>query len=58
MVLFTLGGLAIFRFLGSIPVPGVDPKILNPRNTWKNKDAYDATLKKLGNKFLKNFQKY
>ncbi len=28
MVLFTLGGLAIFRFLGSIPVPGVDPNVL------------------------------
>lgn len=24
-VLFVLGGLAIFRFLGTIPVPGVDP---------------------------------
>lgn len=28
MVLFTLGGLAIFRFLGSIPVPGVGPNVL------------------------------
>ena len=28
MILFTLGGLVIFRFLGSIPVPGVNPDIL------------------------------
>lgn len=27
-ILFTLGALIIFRFLGSIPVPGVDPTVL------------------------------
>jgi len=28
MILLTLGGLALFRFLGSIPVPGVNPTVL------------------------------
>ena len=27
-ILFTLGMLIVFRFLGTIPVPGVDPSVL------------------------------
>jgi len=33
-------------------------KILNPKNTWQDKDAYDSTLKKLGSMFVDNFCKY
>jgi phosphoenolpyruvate carboxykinase (ATP) len=38
--------------------PGVDNKILDPINTWANKDEYNKTLKFLGEKFIKNFKNY
>jgi phosphoenolpyruvate carboxykinase (ATP) len=37
--------------------PGVDSAILNPRNTWANKDEYDATATKLRDSFRENFSK-
>lgn len=50
--------LEIFNL--SIPksLNGVDSKILNPINTWENKDLYKATLKKLATMFVDNFKKY
>ena len=37
--------------------PGVDPKILDPRNTWADKDAYDAAAQKLVKMFRDQFDK-
>lgn len=37
--------------------PGVDPAMLNPRNTWEDKDAYDAAATKLRDMFRSNYDK-
>ena len=44
----------------SIPksVPGVPPELLNPRNSWKDKAAYDKTAADLSARFEKNFQQF
>jgi phosphoenolpyruvate carboxykinase (ATP) len=38
--------------------PGVPAEVLNPRNVWKDKTAYDATAGDLLERFRKNFEQY
>lgn len=38
--------------------PGVDAAILDPKNTWSDKEAYDVKANQLAAEFVKNFEKY
>ena len=48
----------VFGMMMPVSCPGVPAKILNPRNTWADKNAYDAQTKNLAEQFIKNFEKY
>lgn len=50
--------LPIFNFQIPTAVEGVPAEILNPRNTWTDKAAYDAKAGELAAKFNDNFKKY
>lgn len=47
-----------FKILIPNEVPGVETAILNPKNTWKDENAYDAKANELIHLFKKNFIKY
>ena len=50
--------LPVFGLQVPTSCPGVPAEILNPRNTWKDKDAYDAKANHLAASFIKNFEQY
>ncbi|HEY8593577.1 MAG TPA: phosphoenolpyruvate carboxykinase [Sphingomicrobium sp.] len=47
-----------FGFEVPVEVPGVDTAILDPRNTWADKDEYDRTAAKLVDLFNDNFAQF
>jgi phosphoenolpyruvate carboxykinase (ATP) len=47
-----------FGFDVPVAVEGLDDQLLNPRETWTDKDAYDAQAAKLVSMFSDNFEKY
>ena len=47
-----------FGFEFPVAVSGVDSKILDPREAWADKAAYDATAQKLVSAFIDNFEQF
>ena len=47
-----------FGFDVPVSVPGVDQSILDPRQTWADKDEYDRTAAKLVDLFVANFAEF
>lgn len=48
----------VFGIAMPVSCPGVPPEILNPGNTWKDRDAYHQKANDLAAAFLKNFEKF
>ena len=46
-----------FNFEVPTELPGVDPAILDPRDTYADASAWDAKAKDLAGRFIKNFEK-
>ena len=50
--------MPIFDFKVPTALPGVDPKILDPRDTYANAADWDVKAKDLAERFIKNFAKF
>jgi phosphoenolpyruvate carboxykinase (ATP) len=48
----------VFHFAMPAVVPGVPEAILNPRNTWTDKEAYDRQARYVAQLFIANFSQY
>jgi phosphoenolpyruvate carboxykinase (ATP) len=48
----------LFGFQVPVALPGIDPTILNPRESWADKAAYDAQARALIAMFHKNFARF
>jgi phosphoenolpyruvate carboxykinase (ATP) len=49
---------ATFNLDMPVSCPDVPDDVLDPRNTWSDKDRYDAAAKRLALLFVKNFEKF
>ena len=52
------GTLPIFNLQYPKSIAGVDSHILNPVDSWPNKDEYTPSLKKVAEMFKDNFKRY
>ena len=50
--------IPVFNFEVPTELPGVDPKILDPRDTYTDAKVWDEKAKDLASRFIKNFAKY
>ncbi|MCM1226759.1 MAG: phosphoenolpyruvate carboxykinase (ATP) [Clostridium sp.] len=50
--------IPFFNFEVPTSLPGVDPAILDPRDTYSNASEWDEKAKDLAGRFIKNFNKY
>ena len=47
-----------FNFTVPTALPGVDPKILDPRDTYTDANEWVVKAKDLAGRFIKNFEKF
>ncbi len=50
--------IPVFDFEVPTELPGVDPKILDPRDTYADPRVWDEKAQGLASRFVKNFVKY
>ncbi len=50
--------IPIFDFVVPTALPGVDPAILDPRDTYADKSQWEEKAKDLASRFIKNFAKF
>ena len=50
--------IPFFNFEVPTELPGVDPKILDPRDTYASAEQWDEKAKDLAARFIKNFNKF
>ena len=50
--------IPVFNFEVPLALPGVDPKILDPRDTYQDRSEWDKKAADLASRFMKNFKKY
>ena len=50
--------IPFFNFVVPTALPGVDPKILDPRDTYANAQEWETKAKDLSERFIKNFKKF
>ncbi len=50
--------IPFFDFKVPTELPGVDPNILDPRDTYANPSEWETKAKDLAGRFIKNFEKY
>lgn len=48
----------VFGFEVPVTCPGVDSKLLNPRDLWEDKDDYDMEYRGLAEKFKESFDQF
>jgi phosphoenolpyruvate carboxykinase (ATP) len=48
----------IFGLPMPVACPAVPDEVLNPRNTWADKEAYDQKARELAGLFVKNFEQF
>jgi phosphoenolpyruvate carboxykinase (ATP) len=48
----------VFGFEVPVDVPGVDSKLLDPRGTWRDPEAYDSKASELAQMFRENFAQF
>ncbi|MGY3805402.1 phosphoenolpyruvate carboxykinase (ATP) [Pigmentibacter ruber] len=53
----TFKNFEVFNLKIPVNVSNVPSEILDPRNTWKDKEAYDLSRKKIAQMFIENFKK-
>jgi phosphoenolpyruvate carboxykinase (ATP) len=48
----------IFGFEVPVEIPGVERRLLDPRSTWSDPEAYDRKARELARMFRDNFQQF